>query len=83
MFDEPCPGLALAIAQSVLQNVCDLNRKGLTHLFAKKNLALSLKLVNQVYALDNGSITLSQRSPIARRRPSAPSLFRVLGSQAT
>jgi branched-chain amino acid transport system ATP-binding protein len=59
MFDEPSLGLAPTIVQSVLQIVSDLNREGLTCVLVEQNVAVSLKLANQAYVLENGRVTLS------------------------
>jgi branched-chain amino acid transport system ATP-binding protein len=59
MFDEPSLGLAPTIARRVLDTVCDLNREGLTCLLVEQNVALSLKLANRAYVLENGRVTLT------------------------
>ena len=59
MFDEPSLGLAPAVVQDVLRTISDLNREGLTCLLVEQNVALSLKLANRAYVLENGRIALS------------------------
>jgi branched-chain amino acid transport system ATP-binding protein len=59
MFDEPSLGLAPAVVQSVLQTVRDLNRDGLTCVLVEQNVAVSLKLADRAYVLENGRITLT------------------------
>ena len=59
MFDEPSLGLAPAIVQNVLKTVRDLNRDGLTCVLVEQNVAVSLKLANYAYVLENGRITLA------------------------
>jgi branched-chain amino acid transport system ATP-binding protein len=59
MFDEPSLGLAPAVAHGVLEVIRDLNRDGITCLLVEQNVALSLKLANRAYVLENGRITLS------------------------
>jgi branched-chain amino acid transport system ATP-binding protein len=59
MFDEPSLGLAPAIAQQVLATIRELNREGLTCLLVEQNVAISLKLADHAYVLENGRITLS------------------------
>ena len=59
MFDEPSLGLAPTIVQVVLQIIRDLNRDGLTCLLVEQNVAVSLKLAQHAYVLENGRITLS------------------------
>ncbi len=59
MFDEPSLGLAPTIVQSMLKIVRDLNRDGLTCVLVEQNVAVSLKLANHAYVLENGRITLA------------------------
>jgi len=59
MFDEPSLGLAPAVVQSVLQTIRDLNREGLTCVLVEQNVAVSLKIANQAYVLENGRVTLT------------------------
>jgi branched-chain amino acid transport system ATP-binding protein len=58
MFDEPSLGLAPALVQDVLRTIRDLNREGLTCLLVEQNVAVSLRLANRAYVLENGRITL-------------------------
>jgi branched-chain amino acid transport system ATP-binding protein len=59
LFDEPSFGLAPSIVQTVLRCVRDLNRDGLTCVLVEQNVAVSLKLANYAYVLENGRITLA------------------------
>ena len=59
LFDEPSFGLAPAVVQSVLRCVRDLNREGLTCVLVEQNVAVSLRLANYAYVLENGRITLA------------------------
>jgi branched-chain amino acid transport system ATP-binding protein len=59
MFDEPSLGLAPAVAHGVLEVIRDLNRDGITCLLVEQNVALSLKLANRAYVLENGRVTLT------------------------
>ena len=59
MFDEPSLGLAPAVVQNVLRCIRDLNRDGLTCVLVEQNVAVSLKLANYAYVLENGRIALS------------------------
>ena len=58
MFDEPSLGLAPAIVQQVLATIRELNREGLTSVLVEQNVAVSLKLANRAYVLENGRVTL-------------------------
>jgi branched-chain amino acid transport system ATP-binding protein len=59
MFDEPSLGLAPAIVQEVLKTIRELNRDGLTCVLVEQNVAVSLRLADRAYVLENGSITLA------------------------
>lgn len=59
MFDEPSLGLAPALVQQVLATIRDLIREGLTCVLVEQNVAVSLKLADRAYVLENGRITLS------------------------
>ena len=59
MFDEPSLGLAPTVVQSVLRCVRDLNNDGLTCVLVEQNVAVSLKLANYAYVLENGRIALA------------------------
>ena len=61
MFDEPSLGLAPAVVPHVLRTIRDLNREGLTCVLVEQNVAVSLKLANEAYVLENGRITLAGR----------------------
>jgi len=59
MFDEPSLGLAPAIVQEVLKTIRELNRDGLTCVLVEQNVAVSLRLADHAYVLENGRITLT------------------------
>jgi branched-chain amino acid transport system ATP-binding protein len=59
MFDEPSLGLAPAVVQTVLATVRDLNREGLTCVLVEQNVAVSLRLADRAFVLENGRITLA------------------------
>jgi branched-chain amino acid transport system ATP-binding protein len=59
MFDEPSLGLAPAIVQNVLKTIRELNRDGLTCILVEQNVAVSLRLADRAYVLENGRITLT------------------------
>jgi len=63
MFDEPSLGLAPAIVQEVLHTIRELNRKGMTILLVEQNVAVSLKISQQAYVLENGRIVMSGPGP--------------------
>jgi branched-chain amino acid transport system ATP-binding protein len=59
MFDEPSLGLAPTIVQEVFHTLRALHAKGLTILLVEQNVAVSLKLSQHAYVLENGSIVMS------------------------
>ena len=59
MFDEPSLGLAPVVVQEVLRTIRALNEKGMTVLLVEQNVAVSLKISNHAYVLENGSIVMS------------------------
>ncbi len=59
MFDEPSLGLAPNVVQQLLQTIHTLNQKGLTVLLVEQNIAVSLKLSQHAYVLENGRIVMS------------------------
>ena len=59
MFDEPSLGLAPLVVQEVLHSIRLLNERGLSILLVEQNVAVSLKISNRAYVLENGRIVLS------------------------
>ena len=59
MFDEPSLGLAPLVVQEVLHTIRVLNGRGITILLVEQNVAVSLKLSDRAYVLENGRIVMS------------------------
>ncbi|HXF47282.1 MAG TPA: ABC transporter ATP-binding protein [Burkholderiaceae bacterium] len=59
MFDEPSLGLAPRIVQEVLRTIRQLNERGLTILLVEQNVAVSLRIAQHAYVLENGRIALA------------------------
>jgi branched-chain amino acid transport system ATP-binding protein len=59
MFDEPSLGLAPLVVQEVLRTIHLLNARGLTILLVEQNVAVSLKISNRAYVLENGRVAMS------------------------
>ena len=59
MFDEPSLGLAPTVVQEVLHTIRSLNAKGLTVLLVEQNVAVSLRLSQHAYVLENGQVVMS------------------------
>jgi branched-chain amino acid transport system ATP-binding protein len=58
MFDEPSLGLAPAVVQELFKTIRTLNQRGLTVILVEQNVAVSLKLANRAYVLENGRIVM-------------------------
>src|SRR5690349_24495873 len=59
MFDEPSLGLSPLVVQEVLRTIHSLNQRGLTILLVEQNVAVSLKISQRAYVLENGRIVMS------------------------
>ncbi|MCS6945443.1 MAG: ABC transporter ATP-binding protein [Sutterellaceae bacterium] len=59
MFDEPSLGLAPRIVKEVLATIRRLNERGLTILLVEQNVAVSLRIAQHAYVLENGRIALA------------------------
>ena len=59
MFDEPSLGLAPLVVKEVLGTIRTLNENGMTVLLVEQNVAVSLKISNHAYVLENGSVVMS------------------------
>ncbi len=59
MFDEPSLGLAPVVVQEVLRTIRLLNERGMTILLVEQNVAVSLKISQRAYVLENGRIVMS------------------------
>ena len=62
MLDEPSLGLAPNMVQVLLRAVRQLNQQGLTVLLVEQNVAVSLKISQRAYVLENGRIVMSGAS---------------------
>ncbi len=61
MFDEPSLGLSPALVQDVFRVIRRLHEEGLTIVLVEQNVAVSLKLAQRAYVLENGRIVMSGR----------------------
>jgi len=59
MFDEPSLGLAPLVVQEVLHTIRLLNERGLTILLVEQNVAVSLRISQHAYVLENGRVVMS------------------------
>ena len=59
MFDEPSLGLAPVVVQEVLHTIRGLNQRGMTVLLVEQNVAVSLRISQRAYVLENGRIVMS------------------------
>ncbi len=58
MFDEPSLGLAPTVVQEVFRVIRALHQQGLTILLVEQNVAVSLKISQHAYVLENGRIVM-------------------------
>jgi branched-chain amino acid transport system ATP-binding protein len=63
MFDEPSLGLAPRVVQEVLRTIRLLNQRGLTILLVEQNVAVSLKISDHAYVLENGRVVMDGPGP--------------------
>jgi branched-chain amino acid transport system ATP-binding protein len=59
MFDEPSLGLAPTVVQEVLHTIRALHASGITILLVEQNVAVSLKISQHAYVLENGHVVMS------------------------
>jgi branched-chain amino acid transport system ATP-binding protein len=59
MFDEPSLGLAPTIVQEVLHTIRTLHGKSITILLVEQNVAVSLRISQHAYVLENGRVVMS------------------------
>ncbi len=59
MFDEPSLGLAPTVVQEVFHTIRMLHDKGLTILLVEQNVAVSLKISQHAFVLENGAVVMS------------------------
>ena len=69
LLDEPSEGLAPLVVESLLQQVSNLKRQGLTILLAEQALAFCLALADRVYVLQKGEVRFSGPSSALRDDP--------------
>lgn len=62
LLDEPSMGLAPKMVQLILENICSINRAGVTVLLVEQNAALALAISHRGYVLETGSIILHGES---------------------
>jgi len=58
MFDEPSLGLAPALVHEVFDTIRQLNADGMPIILVEQNVAVSLKMADYAYVLENGQIVL-------------------------
>jgi len=58
MLDEPSLGLAPAVVHDVFRVILRLHERGLTIVLVEQNVALSLRLAQAAYVLENGRVVM-------------------------
>jgi branched-chain amino acid transport system ATP-binding protein len=62
LLDEPSMGLAPKIVDQILENICLINRTGVTVLLVEQNAAMALAISHRGYVLETGSVILEGKS---------------------
>jgi branched-chain amino acid transport system ATP-binding protein len=58
LLDEPSMGLAPKMVELILENICEVNRAGVTILLVEQNAAMALGISHRGYVLETGSVIL-------------------------
>jgi branched-chain amino acid transport system ATP-binding protein len=58
LLDEPSMGLAPKIVEQIFDNVCAINRAGVTVLLVEQNAAMALAISHRGYVLETGAVIL-------------------------
>ena len=59
MLDEPSLGLAPLVVQDIFSIIREINRQGVTVLLIEQNANMALKIADQGYVLETGTITMT------------------------
>jgi branched-chain amino acid transport system ATP-binding protein len=62
LLDEPSMGLAPKIVEQIVDNICLINRAGVTVLLVEQNAAMALAISHRGYVLETGSVILEGKS---------------------
>ncbi|HUK39943.1 MAG TPA: ABC transporter ATP-binding protein [Candidatus Acidoferrales bacterium] len=62
LLDEPSMGLAPKIVEQIVDNICQINRAGVTVLLVEQNAAMALAISHRGYVLETGSVILEGKS---------------------
>ncbi|MPZ78599.1 MAG: ABC transporter ATP-binding protein, partial [Deltaproteobacteria bacterium] len=62
LLDEPSMGLAPKIVEQILENICAINRSGVTVLLVEQNAAMALAISHRAYVLETGEVILQGKS---------------------
>jgi branched-chain amino acid transport system ATP-binding protein len=62
LLDEPSMGLAPKIVEQIFENICLINRTGVTVLLVEQNAAMALAISHRGYVLETGSVILEGKS---------------------
>ena len=74
LLDEPSEGLAPLVVESLLNQVAELKRQGLTILLAEQGVEVSLALGGHVYVLEPGAVHQTGPAEWQRRIANIPIL---------
>jgi branched-chain amino acid transport system ATP-binding protein len=62
LLDEPFEGVAPALAKRLAEVVADLKKEGMSVILSESDLQHSERMVDRVYVIDRGSVTLKESS---------------------
>ncbi|HEY7163720.1 MAG TPA: ABC transporter ATP-binding protein [Candidatus Binatia bacterium] len=62
LLDEPSMGLAPKIVEQIFENICAINRSGVTVLLVEQNAAMALAISSRGYVLETGAVMLEGKS---------------------
>ena len=59
MMDEPSLGLAPLVVRDIFSIIQEINKQGVTILLIEQNANMALKIADQAYVMQTGTITMS------------------------
>jgi len=63
LLDEPFEGVAPALARRLAEVVADLKKEGMSVILSESDLQHSERMVDRIFVIDRGSITVKERQP--------------------
>jgi branched-chain amino acid transport system ATP-binding protein len=63
LLDEPFEGVAPALARRLAEVVSDLKKEGMSVILSESDLQHSERMVDRIFVIDRGSVTMKERHP--------------------